>query len=49
VTAKTLRNVFCNNTSGLKDDMMFHGKVGSRSSTGAASAYNAESSPEDFV
>jgi hypothetical protein len=46
VTAKVLRNVFCNNTSGLKDDMMFHGKVGSRSSPGAAIACNAESSPQ---
>jgi hypothetical protein len=45
VTAKVLRDVFCNNTSGLKDDTVFHGKVGSRSSPGAAIACNAESSP----
>lgn len=46
VKAKILRNVFCNNTAGLKDDSLFHGKVGSRSSPGAAIACSAESSPQ---
>jgi hypothetical protein len=45
VHAKILRNVFCNNTAGVKDDSVFHGKVGSRSSPGAAIACSAESSP----
>jgi hypothetical protein len=44
--AKVLRNVFCNNTSGLKDDSRFHGKIGSRSSPGAAIAVSTESSPQ---
>ena len=44
--AKILRNVFCNNVAGDKDDSMFHGKVGSRSSPGAAIACSEESSPQ---
>jgi hypothetical protein len=46
VQAKILRNVFCNNVAGSKDDTMFHGKVGSRSSPGGAIACSEESSPE---
>jgi hypothetical protein len=46
VQAKIFRNVFCNNTAGVKDDSVFHGKVGSRSSPGAAIACSAESSPQ---
>jgi hypothetical protein len=46
VQAKILRNVFCNNTAGVKDDMMFHGKVGSRSSPGGAIACSEASSPQ---
>jgi hypothetical protein len=46
VHAKILRNVFCNNTAGVKDNSVFHGKVGSRSSPGAAIACSAESSPQ---
>jgi hypothetical protein len=44
--AKILRNVFCNNTAGAKDNTMFHGKEGSRSSPGAAIAVNDHSSPQ---
>ena len=44
--AKILRNVFANNTAGLKDNAQFHGKEGSRSSPGAAIAVNDESSPQ---
>jgi hypothetical protein len=46
VQAKILRNVFCNNVAGDKDDAMFHGKVGSRSSPGAAIACSEQSSPQ---
>lgn len=46
VTAKILRNVFCNNVSGLKDNSIFHGKVGSRSSPGGAIACSEASSPQ---
>lgn len=46
VHAKILRNVFCNNTSGTKDDTMFHGKAGSRSSPGAAISCSEASSPQ---
>jgi hypothetical protein len=46
VQAKILRNVFCNNVAGSKDDSMFHGKVGSRSSPGAAIACSEASSPQ---
>lgn len=46
VQAKILRNVFCNNIAGHKDDSMFHGKVGSRSSPGGAIACSEESSPQ---
>jgi hypothetical protein len=46
VRAKILRNVFCNNVAGVKDDQMFHGKVGSRSSPGGAIACSAASSPQ---
>jgi hypothetical protein len=46
VNARILRNVFCNNVSGAKDDQMFHGKVGTRSSPGGAIACAEESSPE---
>jgi hypothetical protein len=46
VQAKILRNVFCNNVAGSKDDSMFHGKVGSRSSPGGAIALAEESSPQ---
>jgi len=46
VQAKILRNIFCNNVAGAKDDSMFHGKVGSRSSPGAAIACSEESSPQ---
>jgi hypothetical protein len=46
VHAKILRNVFANNIAGVKDDHEFHGKVGSRSSPGAAIAVNTESSPQ---
>jgi hypothetical protein len=44
--AKILRNVFANNTAGVKDNAQFHGKEGSRSSPGAAIAVNDESSPQ---
>jgi hypothetical protein len=46
VSGKILRNVFCNNIAGIKDDAMFHGKVGSRSSPGGAIACAEESSPQ---
>lgn len=46
VNAKILRNVFCNNISGAKDDQMFHGKVGSRSSPGGAISCAEESAPD---
>ena len=46
VRAKILRNVFCNNIAGVKDEQMFHGKVGSRSSPGGAIACSEESSPQ---
>src|SRR5688500_16488292 len=46
VQAKILRNVFCNNIAGVKDDTMFHRKVGSRSSPGGAIACSEESSPQ---
>jgi parallel beta helix pectate lyase-like protein len=46
VQAKILRNVFCNNVAGSKDDAMFHGKVGSRSSPGGAISCSDESSPQ---
>jgi hypothetical protein len=46
VQAKILRNVFCNNVAGVKDDQMFHGKVGSRSSPGGAIACSEASSPQ---
>lgn len=46
VQAKILRNVFCNNIAGVKDDTMFHGKAGSRSSPGGAIACSEESSPQ---
>lgn len=46
VNAKILRNVFCNNTAGEKDNAQFHGKEGSRSSPGAAIAVNDESAPQ---
>jgi hypothetical protein len=44
--AKILRNVFSNNTSGVKDIQVFHGKVGSRSSPGAAISCCDASSPQ---
>jgi hypothetical protein len=46
VQAKILRNVFCNNIAGAKDDQMYHGRVGTRSSPGAAIACSEESSPQ---
>ena len=46
VQGRILRNVFCNNISGAKDDTVFHGKVGSRSSPGAAIACSEASSPQ---
>lgn len=46
VHAKILRNVFCNNIAGVKDDQMYHGRVGTRSSPGAAIALAEECSPE---
>lgn len=46
VHARILRNVFCNNVSGAKDDQMYHGKVGTRSSPGGAVACAEASSPE---
>ena len=46
VGGKILRNVFCNNVAGVKDDAMFHDKVGSRSSPGGAIACSEESSPQ---
>jgi hypothetical protein len=46
VQARILRNVFCNNIAGVKDDTMFHGKPGSRSSPGGAIACSEESSPQ---
>lgn len=46
VEAKILRNVFCNNIAGVKDDQMYHGRVGTRSSPGAAIALAEESSPQ---
>ena len=46
VQAKILRNVFCNNIAGVKDDQIYHGKVGTRSSPGAAIACSEESSPQ---
>src|SRR5262245_28634025 len=46
VQARILRNVFCNNVAGAKDDTMFHGKVGSRSSPGGAISCSEESSPQ---
>jgi len=44
--AKILRNVFANNTSGVQDVQVFHGKVGSRSSPGAAVSCCDASSPQ---
>jgi hypothetical protein len=46
VQAKILRNVFCNNIAGVKDDQMYHGRVGTRSSTGGAIACSEGSSPQ---
>ena len=46
VQAKILRNVFCNNIAGAKDDQLYHGRVGTRSSPGAAIACAEESSPQ---
>jgi hypothetical protein len=46
VQAVIVRNVFCNNISGEKDNSLFHGKVGSRSSPGAAISCCEESSPQ---
>lgn len=46
VQARILRNVFCNNIAGVKDDALFHGKVGSRSSPGGAIACSDQSSPQ---
>jgi len=46
VQAKILRNVFCNNIAGVKDDQIYHGRVGTRSSTGGAIACSEESSPQ---
>jgi hypothetical protein len=46
VQAKILRNVFCNNVAGAKDDTIFHGKPGSRSSPGGAISCSEESSPQ---
>jgi hypothetical protein len=46
VRAKILRNVFCNNISGAKDDQMYHGRKGTRSSPGAAIACSEASSPQ---
>src|SRR5262249_51160308 len=43
--AKILRNVFCNNIAGVKDDQVYHGRKGTRSSPGAAIACSEESSP----
>ncbi len=46
VQARILRNIFCNNVAGVKDDAMFHGKTGSRSSPGGAIACSEGSSPQ---
>ncbi|MGH7199992.1 MAG: hypothetical protein ACREJB_05265 [Planctomycetaceae bacterium] len=46
VQATILRNVFCNNVAGVKDDSFFHDKVGSRSSPGGAIACSEGSSPQ---
>jgi predicted outer membrane repeat protein len=46
VQARILRNVFCNNSAGLKDDQMFHGKTGSRSSPGGAIGCSEASAPQ---
>jgi hypothetical protein len=46
VQAKILRNVFCNNIAGVKDDQIYHGRVGTRSSTGGAIAFSEGSSPQ---
>jgi hypothetical protein len=46
VQARILRNVFSNNTAGTKDNMLFHGKVGSRSSPGGAISCSEASSPQ---
>jgi hypothetical protein len=46
VQAKILRNVFCNNIAGAKDDQMYHGRVGTRSSPGGAIACAEASSPQ---
>jgi hypothetical protein len=46
VHGKILRNVFCNNIAGVKDDQMYHGRVGTRSSPGAAIALAEESAPQ---
>lgn len=45
VQAKILRNVFCNNISGAKDDQMYHGRAGTRSSPGGAISCAEASSP----
>jgi hypothetical protein len=46
VQAKILRNVFCNNIAGVKDDQVYNKRVGSRSSPGGAVACSEESSPQ---
>jgi hypothetical protein len=46
VQAKILRNVFCNNIAGAKDDQMYHGRVGTRSSPGGAISCAHASSPQ---
>ena len=46
VRAKILRNVFCNNIAGVKDDQVYNKRVGSRSSPGGAIACSEESSPQ---
>jgi hypothetical protein len=46
VQAKILRNVFCNNIAGVKDDQVYNKRVGSRSSPGGAIACSEESSPQ---
>lgn len=46
VQAKILRNVFCNNIAGVKDDQVYNKHVGSRSSPGGAIACAEESSPQ---
>jgi len=46
VNAKILRNVFANHTAGMEDTAVYHGKIGSRSSPGAAIACAEASSPQ---